>query len=810
MGENLTIEEILKQAEEIRNKTAKKASQAIEEIKSTDAPLESIVSKGNINSKDIGTKTTVIDHVTEKTTMMPEKMSEKPIQMEKTRAVDVSEKTGVVENLHKGKKSFFKHEHSGEIYSKEPPEIIEKPATIRSKSKFDKTSDLQEIPMILAVEELQHTRIMGNMAEQDISKALTDVNEETEDNAQIRLEGFDDHIEEVPDIDEELAEKILLERRKDKVNKFRLFAPEGMGDENTGKRFVKSGFRNNEEKTVVLERLFSQKSVIQIGLSCTVILGLLLLLLTLFQDTSYLPTFLLSHEGYYVTAIVLFALILVVNINNIIHAFNFKHGINYDLPIALSSVLVMAHMILLLVNPDLLIDGSAVFASALSFAFFMSSMGKRALLVRVIENFEFITDGSEKHTVETIQNIVDATIISRGLLQGEPILKSSVRTDFPSDFLEIGCSNEPADRISSKTGLAMMLLNALLFGVLAYVTQNWYLAFYTAVCGVCISLPAVSLYATNLALLGVSRSLAENNALVNGFEGAQTMEDANALVLEAHDLFGIRSCDLHGIKTFNGAKIDDAILQTAAVVIKTKSPLTHVFDDVIVGKQSILPEVDGLVYEDKMGTSGWIYKKKILVGNRKLLIHHGISVPKEEYEQKYTRKGRKALYLAVAGKIMAMFIVSYSADPELKKSLIKLEKTGMTILLRSCDPFIDEESIVELFEVPEGFVRVMNASSGRVFEKYSDMHVGKSPAHVVHDGSAKGFISAMQGAESLIETKGMLSVLIAFGSAIGFGVVMLLAIVGGYNQMTPQNVLIFQGVWSLFVLLLTKLKRISI
>ncbi len=97
--------------------------------------------------------------------------------------------------------------------------------------------------------------------------------------------------------------------------------------------------------------------------------------------------------------------------------------------------------------------------------------------------------------------------------------------------------------------------------------------------------------------------------------------------------------------------MDDALLLTATVIMKTKSPLKHVFDDVIVGKQAILPEVDTVIYEDKMGTSAWIYQKKVLVGNRDLPIRHGISVPKEEYENKYATNGRKALYLAVAGKL---------------------------------------------------------------------------------------------------------------------------------------------------------------
>lgn len=356
----------------------------------------------------------------------------------------------------------------------------------------------------------------------------------------------------------------------------------------------------------------------------------------------------------------------------------------------------------------------------------------------------------------------------------------------------------------------MLVLSLISFGVFSFINKSWHIGLNTAVCAMCISVPCIAGYNVNNALLGLSKQLSRNGAMINGFEGAAIVDNTNAIVLEAQDLFGPRSCEIHGIKTFNGAKADDVILKTAAVIINTKSPLASVFDDVIIGKQTILPEVDGIVYEDKMGTSAWIYRKKILVGTRELLIHHGVKVPREEYEQRYTRKGRKILYLAVTGKLMAMFVVSYNADPQLKKSLKRLEKSGMTILVKSADPFINDESIAELFSLPDGYVRVMNSSNGRAFEKYSDMHVEKSPAYVVHNGSALGFVSAMSAAENLQETRKILSVLISFGCAIGFGVVMLLGAVGGYAQLSAVSVVAFQTVWCIFMEIVSKIKRLGI
>lgn len=127
-------------------------------------------------------------------------------------------------SVHPGKGRFFKKNSSDDEYGDTPPQIIEKAATIKSKSRFDKTSDLQEIPTILAVEELDKTRVM--LSGENTAPAVQSAEDEYDNSDQIRLSGFDDEMDKVPDIDEELAEEQLRQRREEKVNKFRLFAPE--------------------------------------------------------------------------------------------------------------------------------------------------------------------------------------------------------------------------------------------------------------------------------------------------------------------------------------------------------------------------------------------------------------------------------------------------------------------------------------------------------------------------------------------------------------------------------------------------------
>lgn len=804
---DLSIDEILKEAEEVLNRIGRTTKETIEQIKSVDEPLEPVddVKTYNAGDKPVREytpeknkadggapdgKTTVAPKISDKTTVAPK----------------VSDKTAVVPSDKVIKKKFFKSNSKDVEYNNEPPKIIEKAATIKSKSRFDKTSDLQEIPTILAVEELEKTRIMLS---RETAGAETGSENDYDSSAQIKLSGFDDEMDEVPEIDEEVAEELLKKRREEKVNKFRLFAPEEFEEnrKSEAKRILKGDYKDKSEKTQALEKMYKQKKSLTWKSAVTAVMSVILLVLSVSYGAGYLPSFLSTDIAYYITAVVLYAVIIAVNIGTVLHGFNFRHGINFDFPISVAVILTLVHTVLFIFKPDLIIDGGGLYPSAAAFALFLNLAGKHRRMIRIIHNFEFLTEAGDKYTVEDIVNEVDAAIISRNLLAGEPLLKYSVKTDFPTSFMEISCADEPADKISKVMGPIMIGLNLVLFAVLGILEHNWNYAFNVLVAGIIITCPIITLLATNLALSGVSKSLAKKGAMVCGFEGAHIIHNSNALVMEASDLFGARSCDLHGIKTFNGTKIDDAILQTAAVIIKTKSPLAGVFDDVIVGKQSILPEVDGVIYEDKMGTSAWIYQKKILVGTRDLLIHHGVAVPKIEFENKYTRKGRKALYLAVAGKISAMFVVSYNADNNIKKGLKKLEKSGITILLKSCDPYINEENIMEIFDLPEGFIRVMTSSNARIFEKYSNIVVEKSPAYSVHNGTALGFISAVRGSESLVSLENSLSVLVSFGSSIGFGVAALLGFLNGMSQLNALNVIIFQSVWSIFVLIISKIKR---
>ena len=97
-----------------------------------------------------------------------------------------------------------------------------------------------------------------------------------------------------------------------------------------------------------------------------------------------------------------------------------------------------------------------------------------------------------------------------------------------------------------------------------------------------------------------------------------------------------------------------------------------------------------------------------------------------------------------------------------------------------------------------------------IYDKYSNMHVEKSPAYVVHNGTALGFVSAMRAAEMIISQRKLIKFLSFFGAALGFGAVALLAILGAYSQLSAISIILFQIIWNIFVLMISKIRGIAL
>ena len=125
-----------------------------------------------------------------------------------------------------------------------------------------------------------------------------------------------------------------------------------------------------------------------------------------------------------------------------------------------------------------------------------------------------------------------------------------------------------------------------------------------------------------------------------------------------------------------------------------------------------------------------------------LLDNHGIDIPSKDYEERYAKNGRQLVYLSIAGELSAMFVVSYMADPAVKRLLHTLTSRRITLLVRTCDPNITEELLASTFDLNGFYIEVLCAPAGRSYEGLVDGVTERESSDIVSVRGVREMLNA--------------------------------------------------------------------
>ena len=454
--------------------------------------------------------------------------------------------------------------------------------------------------------------------------------------------------------------------------------------------------------------------------------------------------------------------------------------------IALASSITVLHTILQFFNTAGVADKTSPLLTALSgFSLLMLQLCRCLASDRICRNFSAVAVRGEKLVAKCIEEPSLAEEIGRpAVAMGVPHVAYFKKTDFVADFFQ-----NMQDSVSGNGWMKWYLPLSLSLAAtisMIYLLVNglpsWIFAITLFCLMVCVSMPILMLFFLQSAISAMSFKLQKKGVAVMGHDVVCNYGSLHAVAVDAVDLFPENSVLLHGIKTFSGTRIDEAILDAASVSIRAGGPLSHVFRRMILNKVDMLHEVDTLVYEQDMGLSGWVSGRRVLIGNRRLLDNHGIYIPSKDYEDRYAKDGRQLVYLSIAGELSAMFVVSYMADETVKRVLTDVTKNRVTLLIRTCDPNVTEQLVASVFDLNGFYVELLGAPAGRSYESLTVGVSSEEPATMVSFSGVKGILKAISHCCSLrtgirfftvLQIIIGLAALVAVGGLALFGGVML-------------------------------------
>ena len=480
-----------------------------------------------------------------------------------------------------------------------------------------------------------------------------------------------------------------------------------------------------------------------------------------------------------------------------------------DSPVGLAVLSVLIFNIVMLLNPEVYAGGGYfTYNAAAVFCLAFNAWGKLYVLKRAMCNFGFLTSDSEKYAVLPVETEHLADKLSRSFsFDRSPTVVLSRKVGFLKDFLKYSYAEDSADRTVKITAPITLFASLAVSAVSFVFTKDIFRALNIFALMNVMCSPFGQIMSTNVPLLRASKKALRHGGMISGYVSAEDFSMTDAIVVDSDELFPRGTIKLHGIKTFEGQRIDEAILDAASVVVAAGTTLKEVFSDIIDDRRDMLKPVDTLVYEDSMGVSGWVDSKRVLIGNRTLMENHNIVVPSKDYEEKYLSEGTDAIYLANSGTLTAMFVVSYSADRETEDALYNLRKCGVKVLVRTTDPNITGEKLSEVFSISEDLFAIVPSALHNDYKKERSA-LKASPASAAHTGRFPAFAAIITASVKAKRAMGIAGFFNAAGLIISYILVTLLAIMGAEaGEASETVVLIYQLVLCFFTAVLPSLKR---
>ncbi len=703
---------------------------------------------------------------------------------------------------------------------------IERDGRIIRKSKFTNTADLEPIPTIVSAD-----AELSSVDKTIVANGKNPIVHDEDDGVvgQIKLVGFGEE-EEIPQIDEDNAEEVLKEKRDRKVAAFKLDAdfaelPEENPEEEPQEEekasaagalisdFIDDEYEKPEDKSRIIKKLAGAKKVSGICAIVQAVLTVIALIITGIVSKSGGNLELIGGSAV-VCGVINIVILLIAAFCGISTLIRGTKGLFSKKPNAATGtfIVVVACLIEDLVVTFFTSDAYttvSLYTAAGCLALTLSTVARYLAVSRTYGNFEFVTNGTKLYSSEKISGEDDAFEIGRGLLIGDPEICYNAQMERPSYFIENSFEDDPADEFAKRLIYPVVgaaLLMAVIFGIVRK-DAVFAVGVFTAVCS--IGIPAFSTIASNIALFAVNKGFNKNGAAIVGHRAVADSVDVNAYVLDSTDIFRKGSCNIIGIKTFQSMRIDDAILYAAALVIESGGPLADIFDGVILGKKDLLPPVESLAYEERLGLSAWIHGRRILLGTRELLVNHNVNAPDRNFEAQYTHDGRNVIYLAIAGKISAMFVIKYQADKHMRKYLQNVDKAGVSLLVRSCDCNITEEMICRFFGLPLSAVKILSPVSGDIFEKYREEEIETAPAGIIHNGTIEASLRGIYEARELQANVPVNNIISTLYSGIALVLFIILGILAGKEGfgITGGQVVLFQLLWGIVATAIPLLRR---
>ena len=402
---------------------------------------------------------------------------------------------------------------------------------------------------------------------------------------------------------------------------------------------------------------------------------------------------------------------------------------------------------------------------------------------------------SEMGQMDTMRKAtrLDSVVMTKDYFEGRPgFLRGEGQVE---DFMDNYAAPSGPEKIQGTYALISLLI-CVGIAVVAGIFHGISLAFQVFATATLVAVPASFFVALSRPFAVLERRMHAIGTVLCGWQGVQGLCKSAVFPLKDTDIFPLGSTKMNGVKFYGDRDPDQVVAYAAALISANGGGLEPIFTQLLDSRKGRHYDVENFNCYGGGGIGGEVCDEPVLMGSLPFLQDMGVEIPDGTMVS-------QAVYVAIDGCLAGVFAITYSR--------MKSAAAGMTTLCgyRRLTPVL----LAGDFMLTESFLRgKFGVNTRRIAfppRPIRDELAAKKPdpeapalALTTQEGLAS-MAFAVTGARALKSTMTAGLVVHILGGLLGMLIMLVLAILGSTELLTPVNVLLYQLVWMIPGLLIT-------
>lgn len=378
----------------------------------------------------------------------------------------------------------------------------------------------------------------------------------------------------------------------------------------------------------------------------------------------------------------------------------------------------------------------------------------------------------------------------KGILRGEGRVE-----DFMNTF-EQPSKLEKVQSVYAIVALCLSLAAGITAGVLHGISAGIQVAAVTTLAAI----PASMHVVLSRPMAVLERRLHSVGTVLCGWQGVEGLSGKVLFPIDHHDLFPAGTVKMNGVKFFGSRQPDEIIAYATALIEADGGMLSPLFTHLLDSRNGMHYPAQNRVSYEGGGIGAEVNGEAVLAGSLSFLKTMGVELPEGI-------RVNQAVCVAIDGELCGLFAISYEKD--------KTAAAGMTSLCgyRELKPvliggsfMLSEKFIFDQFGVNPKRILFAEPELGVALAEKKPEPDAPALALITGNG-LQPYAYAVTGARTLKNAAKTGMALHMAGGILGIVMMVVLAVLGATQLLTPYNMFLYQLVWMIPGLLITEWTR---